>query len=156
MSFSKIAKTIICALISIAILGTLFIVSLFINQNFLIRWKLTSDFKDLICENSHIEIIETKSTHGKLNGNGNGINYFGTVLVKTDSKDTLKELLALLDTEFDTVGYVTQINQTIENNLLEHTTLEYNTPLTNGEIYYSIFYFNHTNKYSYQLDIRGF
>ena len=40
-----------------------------------------SDLKSELRAAEGIEIIETVSEYGKLNGNGNGINFFGAVLV---------------------------------------------------------------------------
>ena len=151
----KIFKVVLTLLVIIIIFITLFIVSFFVNHNYLISWKLTSDFKDIIIDNSQIEIIESKSVHGKLNGNGNGINYFGTVLVKTDSEEILKKLLPLLDEEYGTVGYMLQIDSNVNNELIEHVDLEYDKALVDGETYYSIYYFNISNDYSYPLDILG-
>ena len=133
----------------------LFMVSLFINHNFIISHCLMNNFKDLIKTEESIEIMQSKTAHGKLCGNGNGINYFGTVLVKADSEEALKEVSNKLDEEFEAVGYVIQSGTQIDNYFIEHLSLEYNEPITEGETYYSIYYFNSSNKYSYTLDIRG-
>ncbi len=151
----KLMKIISAFFIVIIVLIILFILSLFVNHNFLINQKLTRNFENIIKTQSEIEIIQSKSVYGKLNGNGNGINYFGTVLVKSDSEEKLKELLPLLDEKYEIVGYVVQSGTVVNNKLIEHVNLEYDESLSKGETYYSIYYFNASNKYSYPFDIRG-
>ncbi len=155
MIAKKVVKTILAVVTIFVILITLFICSFFINHNFIIRWSLTKDFKDIINDNSQAEIIESKSVHGKLNGNGNGINYFGTVLIKAESEEKLAELLPLLDEEFGAVGYMLQPSSTVNTDLIEHVSIEYDHTFIEGETYYSIYYFNLSNEHSYPLDIRG-
>ena len=154
MAVKKVVKTILAVATILVILITLFICSFFINHNFIIRWSLTKDFKDIITDNSQVEIIESKSVHGKLNGNGNGINYFGAVLVKANSEDEVSALMALLDAEYGTVGYKVQSGSEIESELLEHSRLRYDSD-PSGAPYYTIYYFNYSNEHSYPLDIRG-
>ena len=55
------------------------------GRNCFISSKLMNSFQSTIEQNTDIEIIDEQSTYGKLNGNGNGINYFGAVLVKSES-----------------------------------------------------------------------
>ena len=154
-NLKKFSKVISAVLIAIVILVILFILSFFVNHNILINHKLTWDFKDIIKNESGIEIIQWKSVYGKLNGNGNGINYFGTVLVKTDSEESINKILPALDEEYEIVGYVTQSGSKVNNKLVEKVNLEYDESLSEGEIYYSIYYFNSSNKYSYPFDLRG-
>ncbi|MBE6692517.1 MAG: hypothetical protein E7586_04195 [Ruminococcaceae bacterium] len=151
----KPLKIVLAVFIALVVSMLLFVLSFFINHNFLINHHLTQEFKDIIKSESEIEIIQSKSVRGKLNGNGNGINYFGTVLVKANSDEDLKKLLTKLDEEFETVGYAIQSGEQVNNRLIEHVNLEYDENLSNDETYYSIYYFNASNKYSYPFDIRG-
>ena len=84
---TKIIRTAGILLLVLLILGTV-IALLFYWNSFILR-GLVSDFKSELRAAEGIEIVETVSDYGKLNGNGNGINYFGAVLVKVDNPDVL-------------------------------------------------------------------
>ncbi len=102
-----------------------------------------------------IELIETQSAYGKLNGNGNGFNYFGAALVKTDDPTLLDELISKLDTSFEIVGYSSQTGTKIDNKYLDRPDLYYETePSENG--CYTVYFFNSSHTRTNPLDVKGY
>ena len=47
--------------------------------------ELMMNFQSFIESSADVEIIETKSVYGKLNGNGNGIQFFGVALLRVNT-----------------------------------------------------------------------
>jgi hypothetical protein len=64
-------------------------------------FALMDEFVGTICDVATADIIESKSVYGKLNGNGNGIQYFGVVLVAKDSIKDVDSLISILDDKFE-------------------------------------------------------
>ena len=74
-------KIIICVfLIFIGIVGMYLYVNISNDEiaQKLEKWLLSTDLPD------NTEIIDSISISGKLVGNGNGMQYFGAILIKTD------------------------------------------------------------------------
>ncbi len=68
---------------------------------------------------SKTQLLEKQSVCGKLNGNGNGINYLATILIKSDlSLNELKEYYSNYDV-------VAQSTPQLKSEYLEHDTIEY-------------------------------
>lgn len=112
-------------------------------------------FSDTISDHAKSDIIETKSVYGKLNGNGNGINYFGAVLIDKDAIDDVDSLVAKLDEEFEVVEYCVQKESKITSKYLEHRTLKYDTDVKEEDGYISIQFYNSSHPDSDLLDIAG-
>ena len=98
--------------------------------------------------------METKSVCGKLNGNGNGINYFSAVLIKADEVE-VKALVEALETEFEVAKYYLQEDGKIATIHNEHGRLEYETALENGKTYYTVYVFDSKIAGSNPLDPKG-
>lgn len=103
--------------------------------------NLTVDFSNVISQQSQEKIAEAKSVYGKLNGNGNGIAYFGAVLVKKSAVPDIDALLAELDAEFEIVGVVEQKGQNVQSTYLQHRSLSYDTPVEDGQ-FITIYFYN--------------
>ena len=115
-----------------------------------------NDFVGAISEyEEDVKIIETKSTYGKLVGNGNGIEYFGAVLVERDSVPNIDAILQDLNLQFESVEVLDQENQIIRSKYLEHRSLKYETEIPDGARYITICFFNSTHPNSDLLDIAG-
>ena len=99
---SNVIRTFGIIMLVLLVLGTV-IALLFYWNSFILR-GLVSDFKSELRAAEGIEIVETVSDYGKLNGNGNGINYFGAVLVKVEGPDVLDTLVSL-NKDFDVMDY---------------------------------------------------
>ena len=126
---------------------------------FAVSVPLVNDFSAKNVENSLVEIalpentqmVESVSKAGKLVGNGNGMQYFGAMLIK--SEQTLEELAAYYaDVNAEIVVRV-QTAQAIE--CLEHAQLSFATQITEEENYYIVYLFGEGLAPFSQLDIRG-
>ncbi len=116
---------------------------------------LMGEFLSTISEYADADIIETKSVYGKLNGNGNGIQYFGSVLIRKDSIKDVVSLVEKLDLQFEMVEYCVQDECDISSKYLEHKTLKYDTPIDANSEYISIIFFNSKHPDSDFLDEAG-
>lgn len=116
---------------------------------------LVNDLESEIESAEGIELIETQSAYGKLNGNGNGFNYFGAALVKTDDPALLDELIKKLDTSFEIAGYTSQTGTKIENKYLDRPDLYYETE-PDGDGYYTVYFFNSSHPRTNPLDPNGY
>lgn len=95
------------------------------------------------------------SNDGKLNGNGNGIQYFGSVLIRKDSIKDVASLVEKLDLQFEIVEYCVQDECDISSKYLEHKTLRYDSPIDSDSEYISLIFFNSKHPDSDFLDIAG-
>ena len=140
-----------------SMLAAVFIISSalfsFINWNNFILKGFEADFEKAV-KSEGFEILETKSVYGKLNGNGNGINYFSAVLIKAD-EDEVKALVQGLETEFEVAKYYLQEDIEIATIHNEHGRLEYETAIEEGETYYTVYVFESGIKGSNLLDPKG-
>ena len=125
----------------------------FLNWNNFILKGFEADFEKAV-KAEGFEILETKSVCGKLNGNGNGINYFSAVLIKAD-EDEVKALVEALETEFEVAKYYLQEDGKIATIHNEHGRLEYETALENGKTYYTVYVFDSKIAGSNPLDPKG-
>ena len=116
---------------------------------------LLNDFTDAISTLSQAKIVETKGICGKLYGNGNGMQYFGAVLVKQDSINDVTALLEQLDQMFEIVAVAAQEDNEIESKCLEHQSLRFDTTVSDGTQYVSVWFFNSSHPDSDLRDIRG-
>ena len=125
----------------------------FLNWNNFILKDFEADFEKAV-KAEGFEILETKSVCGKLNGNGNGINYFSAVLIKADENE-VKALVQGLETEFEVAKYYLQEDIEIATIHNEHGRLEYETALNENETYYTVYVFESGIKGSNLLDPKG-
>ena len=99
------------------------------------------------------ELIESLSQAGKLTGNGNGMQYFGAILIKSEL--SLEELDAYYsDYRSNEWEYLveTQKGQSIE--VIDHGTLQF-TEEIKGSGYYIVYSWGSGNSPLEELDIRG-
>ncbi len=125
----------------------------FLNWNNFILKGFETDFEKAV-KAEGFEILETQSVYGKLNGNGNGINYFSAVLIKAD-EDEVKALVQGLETEFEVAKYYKQEDIEIATVHNEHGRLKYETALNENETYYTVYVFESDIKGSNLLDPKG-
>ncbi len=112
------------------------------TKNARILGKLMDEFSSTISEFAASDIIETKSVYGKLNGNGNGIQYFGIVLLHKDAIKDVDSLVSTLDEKFEAVEYCIQEESDISSKYLEHAKLKFDTYIDESSEYISICFFN--------------
>ena len=97
------------------------------------------------------EIVESLSKAGKLVGNGNGMQYFGAMLIKSEL--TLDELSAYYSHISPDAVVKEQKTQKIE--FLEHGKLSFKTNITDSGDYYVVYLFGSGITLFSELDIRG-
>lgn len=151
MKNSKILKYLLISVAFVLIVGA---IATFMFRNLFISNDLIDKFENEISSYEGIEIIESQQTYGKLNGNGNGINYFGAVLLKADSTDSLDKIVSKLSNKYDIVEYNRQTSSQIDSYLLEHKSLSFDKSINPDEEYYCIYYFHSSDK-SNSFDVAG-
>ncbi len=96
------------------------------------------------------ERVESLSQAGKFVGNGNGMQYFGAILIQSEL--SLDELLIHYQTALPGAVVNQQTTQQIE--CIEHGTVSFDTAI-NGDDYYIVYYFGSGIEPFSELDIRG-
>lgn len=102
---------------------------------------------------NNTELIESVYKAGKLAGNGNGMQYFGAILIKSElSLDELKEYYSeFADSEWNCI-VENQTNTDIE--MIEHEKLTFQADI-DGNNYYIVYSWGNNNTIFHELDIRG-
>ena len=95
-------------------------------------------------------VVESLSKASKLVGNGNGMQYFGAILVQSDL--SLDELLIHYQTALPGAVVKQQTTQQIE--CIEHGSVSFDTAINGGD-YYIVYYFGSGIKPFSELDVRG-
>ena len=144
---------IISAVILVAVV--LVPITLFVTQNSRLLYSKVIEMKAIIAECENIELIETKSVYGKLNGNGNGIDFFGAALVTADSEESVKALTALLDEKFWAAEYSIQTENEINTKYLVHEKLSFDYNFDESDdTCYLVFFFDN-DKRANLMDLKG-
>ena len=151
MNKNALIRTLGVVILIVTLLATGITILFFWNQ--LILNGLANDFEGMIENAEGVELIETKSVYGNLNGNGNNINYFAAALVTADSEEDLKALVETLGKHFDVAGYDEHIGTKVENKYLERPDLYFDTEPSEGT--YTVYFFNSSHPKSNLLDIKG-
>ncbi len=121
--------------------------------NSIILSSLAGDFADEVAT-SGAQIIEAEKIYGKLNGNGNGISFFGALLVKKDSVADIDALISELDEDFEIVEYYEPTNAQVTSKHLEHGNLEFDTDIASGE-YLVLCFHESSHPMANEFDIKG-
>ena len=136
-------------LAAVVLIGGVISIS-FINNN--IAYKVEKE----LCETplpEKTELIESISRAGKLTGNGNGMQYFGAILIRSDL--SLEELDAYYSgyrsNEWECL-METQEGQSIE--VIDHETLQFSEEIKDSG-YYILYSWGSGNSLLEELDIRG-
>ena len=136
-------------LVAVVLIGGVISIS-FINNN--IAYKVEKE----LCETPLLEkteLIESISRAGKLTGNGNGMQYFGAILIRSDL--SLEELDAYYSgyrsNEWECL-VETQEGQSIE--VIDHETLQFSEEIKDSG-YYILYSWGSGNSLLEELDIRG-
>jgi len=99
------------------------------------------------------EYIEDVYRAGKLVGNGNGMQYFGAILIKSElSLEELKEYyLNYAENEWECV---VENQEHTDINIIEHAELSFQTDI-DGNNYYIVYSWGNNPTIFHELDIRG-
>ena len=146
---TKIIRTAGILLLVLLVLGTV-IALLFYWNSFILR-GLVSDFKSELRAAEGIEIIETVSEYGKLNGNGNGINFFGAVLVKAEDPAVLDALVSQ-NKDFELLDYYKQEKREIDLKYAQYAHLSFENLSPD---YYVVWFYESSHPHANLLDIKG-
>ena len=146
---TKIIRTAGILLLVLLVLGTV-IALLFYWNSFILR-GLVSDFKSELRAAEGIEIIETVSEYGKLNGNGNGINFFGAVLVKAEDPAVLDALVSQ-NKDFELLDYYKQEKREIDLKYAQYAHLSFENLSPD---YYVVWFYQSSHPHTNLLDIKG-
>ena len=103
--------------------------------------ELETQIKDVL-EEYKVQMVEFKTTAGKLNGTGNEIQFFCAVLIQADSDTTAKLCANALDGIFEETGVVPQTSSQIKSLYLEHKTLSYKHTDFSAGNYYTIYVYS--------------
>ena len=147
----KVLKALVIIVLALAIIFlSVLIAAPIVNDN--IAKKTANELVDLPLPNN-TEYVESIHKAGKLVGNGNGMQYFGAILIKSDlSLDELKEYyLQFADSEWKCI-VENQINKNVE--ITEHPKLTFKTDIE-GNNYYIVYSWGDNDTIFHVLDIRG-
>lgn len=97
------------------------------------------------------ELVESISKAGKLVGNGNGMQYFGAILIKSEL--SLDELTDYYSEKLDGAVVKEQKSQVID--FLDHETFAFETSIDENASYYTVYLFGSGIFPFSELDIRG-
>ena len=99
------------------------------------------------------ELIESLSQAGKLTGNGNGMQYFGAILIQSEL--SLKELDDYYsDHRSNEWEYLVEIQEGQSIDVIDHETLNFGKEI-NDAGYYIVYSWESENSLLKELDIRG-
>lgn len=99
------------------------------------------------------ELIESISRAGKLTGNGNGMQYFGAILIQSEL--SLKELDDYYsDHRSNEWEYLVEIQEGQSIDVIDHETLNFGKEI-NDAGYYIVYSWGSGNSLLKELDIRG-
>ena len=99
------------------------------------------------------ELIESLSQAGKLTGNGNGMQYFGAILIRSDL--SLEELETYYsDYRSNEWEYLVEIQEGQSIKEIEHKALQFSEEIEDSG-YYIVYSWGSGNSLLDELDIRG-
>lgn len=73
-----------------------------------------------------VEVVETKTTAGKLNDDGGELQFYCAALIRTNSEKSAKDCAEALKKLFGETGYQIQTEKVVESEHLVYKTLTYN------------------------------
>lgn len=151
MFFCKIKKIIIAITTILCVTLILFIVAIpVVNDN--VAKKTAEDILSVPLPEK-TDYIESKYLAGKLVGNGNGMQYFGAILIK--SRLTLDELQRYYSGYTDNEWtYVVGHQQNSKIDIIEHGYLEFESKIDGGG-FYIVYSWGDNNSIFAGFDIRG-
>ena len=110
----------------------------------------------MLCETplpEQTELIEAISQTGKLTGNGNGMQYFGAILIKSEL--SLEELETYYsDYRSNEWEYLVEIQEGQSIKVIEHKALQFSEKIEDSG-YYIVYSWGSGNSLLKELDIRG-
>ena len=106
------------------------------------RQELEAQVKAVL-EEYKVDLIEMKTTAGKLNDNGESVQIFCAILVRSDNEAVPQSCAEALGKLFTEASVTVQTDSSIENDLLVHKELSYQyTGFGSGGTYYTIYVYS--------------
>ena len=142
----------ICGLIAAVVLSVL-IAAPFVNNN---AARKTAKVLEHIPLPNDTELVETVYKAGKLVGNGNGMQYFGAILIRSElSLEELKEYYSkFADPEHQEWECVVEDQKGKDITIIEHGSLTFQTDVE-GDNYYIVYSWGSNNSFFHEFDLRG-
>lgn len=110
----------------------------------------------VLCETplpEQTELIEAISQTGKLTGNGNGMQYFGAILIRSEL--SLEELNTYYsDYRSNEWDYLVEVQEGWSVEVIDHGTLQFSEEIKDSG-YYIVYSWGNGNSLLKELDIRG-
>lgn len=110
----------------------------------------------VLCETplpEQTELIEAISQTGKLTGNGNGMQYFGAILIRSEL--SLEELNTYYsDYRSNEWDYLVEVQEGRSVEVIDHGTLQFSEEIKDSG-YYIVYSWGNGNSLLKELDIRG-
>lgn len=110
----------------------------------------------VLCETplpEQTELIEAISQTGKLTGNGNGMQYFGAILIRSEL--SLEELNTYYsDYRSNEWDYLVEVQEGRSVEVIDHGTLQFSEEIKDSG-YYIVYSWGNENSLLKELDIRG-
>ena len=125
----------------------------------LVSVPLVNDFSAKNVEKSLVEIalpentqmVESLSKAGKLVGNGNGMQYFGAMLIQSElTREELSDYYSQKNADI-----IVKVQKTQKIECVEHAQLSFVTQITDAENYYIVYLFGEGIFPFAELDLRG-
>ena len=125
----------------------------------LVSVPLVNDFSAKNVEKSLVEIalpentqmVESLSKAGKLVGNGNGMQYFGAMLIQSElTREELSDYYSQKNADI-----IVKVQKTQKIECVEHAQLSFVTQITDAENYYIVYLFVEGIFPFAELDLRG-
>lgn len=110
----KVRKIVLCLMV-VVILG---IIINFFGKNTFILNEMVNTLVDSANKEEGIEVLDKRSDYGKLVGNGNGIEYYGAILVKASSENDVVRLVENVKENYEIVGYHLQADRVVDEKFL--------------------------------------
>lgn len=126
---------------------SLFVFNIFFGNKLILK-KLIGHLEKEIEAQTSLEIIDVESQYGKLNGNGNGVQYFGVVLVHADNEEDVKKFVKKKANDYEVLEYTVQSEAIVNNKYVQNIQIEYDEKNINwlDGGYYSIYFYESDGK----------
>lgn len=102
-------------LIVIGVVGVIIFLIGFWGRNVFILEDMITKLVETANRTEGVEVLDQCSDYGKLVGNGNGVEYYGAILIRTSSEEKVINLVEELEDAYEIVGYSEQTDREIDS-----------------------------------------
>jgi len=138
------------------LIPVLLVAIVFCAWNSILLLSMHTQARTAIRQNAGVQLLDSASCYGKLNGNGNGISYFGAYLIAVDSDAQLESIVNSLSGQFETVTFEAQTGQAVQSKYLANRKLQFDFDgFQEGKTYYALCWHKSHHPLSNELDLLG-